>query len=224
MRRRFIRSLFDRGTAIVLLILFAPFLATISLLIAAFLGAPVLFRQPRTGLDGTPFTLLKFRTMRDATDANGNPLSDDQRMTRLGRLLRAASIDELPALWNVIRGEMNLVGPRPLLLEYLPRYNPEQARRHLVKPGITGWAQVNGRNAIDWDQKFVLDVWYVDHQSFWLDLHILFLTIWKVVRRDGISAAEHATMPKFRGNQKPVACSHHDGSAGADATAGQTVA
>jgi lipopolysaccharide/colanic/teichoic acid biosynthesis glycosyltransferase len=143
--------------------------------------------------------MYKFRTMRDTRDTEGKLLPDEQRLTRLGRFLRSTSLDELPELFNVVRGEMSLVGPRPLLMQYLERYSPEQARRHEVKPGITGWAQINGRNAISWDEKFALDVWYVDHQSLWLDLKILLLSVWKVVRRDGISAESHATMPEFMG-------------------------
>ena len=180
------------------LILLSPFLVAIALLIRWRMGKPVLFRQTRPGLHGRPFRILKFRTMHDA-NASGHPLPDSERLTRIGRYLRATSLDELPELWNVLRGEMSLVGPRPLLMEYLPLYSPEQARRHEVRPGITGWAQVNGRNALSWDEKFALDLWYVDHRSLWLDLRILGKTTWKVVRRDGISAAGEATMPKFTG-------------------------
>jgi len=164
------------------------------------MGSPVIFRQERPGLHGRPFRMIKFRTMRNATDAAGNPLPDAQRMTRVGTFLRSSSIDELPELWNVLRGEMSLVGPRPLLMEYLPLYSPEQARRHDVKPGITGWAQINGRNALSWDEKFALDVWYVDNRSFLLDLKILALTVKKVVVREGISQQGQATMEKFRGS------------------------
>jgi lipopolysaccharide/colanic/teichoic acid biosynthesis glycosyltransferase len=162
------------------------------------LGSPVVFRQQRPGLGGKPFTLLKFRTMLDARDSSGRALSDAERLTPLGRRLRAASVDELPELWNVLRGDMSLVGPRPLLMEYLDRYTPEQARRHEVRPGITGWAQANGRNALTWEQKFDLDVWYVDHVSLRLDLRILWRTVRAVVSREGISAAGHETMPEFR--------------------------
>ena len=158
------------------------------------------FRQTRPGRHGTPFEMVKFRTMRDAIDADGRPLPDAERLTKLGRFLRSSSLDELPELWNVLKGEMSLVGPRPLLMEYLPLYSPEQARRHEVRPGVTGWAQVNGRNAISWDEKFALDVWYVDNRSLWLDLKIIWLTIRKVVRREGISAAGEATMSKFTGS------------------------
>jgi lipopolysaccharide/colanic/teichoic acid biosynthesis glycosyltransferase len=164
------------------------------------LGRPVLFTQLRPGRHGIPFRLIKFRTMREAVDAEGRPLPDDERLTRLGQWLRAASLDELPELWNVLRGDMSLVGPRPLLTEYLPLYTPEQARRHEVRPGVTGWAQVNGRNALSWEEKFELDVWYVDHASFWLDLKIIALTVWKTLRCDGINQAGHATMPDFMGS------------------------
>jgi lipopolysaccharide/colanic/teichoic acid biosynthesis glycosyltransferase len=159
----------------------------------------VFFRQVRPGLHGRPFTMVKFRTMRDAVDGEGRPLPDELRITPLGRFLRGTSLDELPELWNVLRGEMSLVGPRPLLMEYLPLYTPEQARRHEVRPGITGWAQVNGRNAIGWEEKFRLDSWYVDHRSLWLDLKILLLTVKKVFVREGISQEGQATMERFRG-------------------------
>jgi lipopolysaccharide/colanic/teichoic acid biosynthesis glycosyltransferase len=182
------------------LILLSPVLLVIFLLVRWRLGRPAIFRQVRPGKDGEPFEMLKFRTMTDAQDATGNLLPDEQRLTGLGRFLRSTSLDELPELWNVLKGEMSLVGPRPLLMEYLPLYNPRQARRHDVRPGITGWAQVNGRNAISWPEKLELDVWYVEHQSFWLDAKILLLTVWKVVRRHGISAAGHATQEKFEGN------------------------
>ncbi|KMS50675.1 sugar transferase [Novosphingobium barchaimii LL02] len=165
------------------------------------MGRPVLFRQIRPGLHGKPFEMLKFRTMRNAFSANGFPLSDAERLTRLGRTLRASSLDELPGLWNVLKGNMSLVGPRPLLMEYLPLYSPKQARRHEVRPGITGWAQVNGRNALSWDEKFALDLWYINNRSFMLDLKILWLTVRKVLVRDGISAAGEATMPKFTGSK-----------------------
>jgi len=186
------------GSAIGLLIL-SPVLLIVTLLIRREMGSPVLFRQARPGRGGKPFQMIKFRTMLDAVDASGKPLPDAERLTRLGRFLRSSSLDELPELWNVLKGEMSLVGPRPLLMEYLPLYSPQQARRHEVRPGVTGWAQVNGRNAISWDDKFELDVWYVDNWSLWLDLKIIGLTIWKVSKRDGISAAGEATMPKFTG-------------------------
>ncbi|MFN4359200.1 MAG: sugar transferase [Hylemonella sp.] len=165
------------------------------------LGSPVLFRQVRPGLHGRPFVMVKFRTMTDERGADGELLPDAQRLTSFGRFLRATSLDELPELWNVLRGEMSLVGPRPLLMEYLPLYSPEQARRHEVRPGITGWAQVNGRNALSWDDRFKLDIWYVDHRSLWLDLRILWLTVRKVIVREGISAQGEATMPRFTGNK-----------------------
>jgi lipopolysaccharide/colanic/teichoic acid biosynthesis glycosyltransferase len=164
------------------------------------LGAPVLFRQRRPGRDGRPFTLVKFRTMRDAVDANGRALEDAARLTRFGSLLRATSLDELPELWNVLRGDMSLVGPRPLLMEYLPRYTATQQRRHDVRPGITGWAQVNGRNATSWEERLAQDVWYVEHQSFALDLRILLRTVRQVVIADGVAQAGHVTMPRFTGS------------------------
>lgn len=174
----------------------------LTLVVRKKLGAPAFFRQIRPGLNGRPFKMLKFRTMTDARDLNGQLLPDADRLTDFGRFLRATSLDELPELWNVLKGDMSLVGPRPLLMEYLPLYTPEQARRHDVRPGITGWAQINGRNALSWDEKFKLDVWYVDHQSIWLDIKILCLTIRKVVVREGISAAGEATMSKFTGTKR----------------------
>ncbi|GAA4018262.1 sugar transferase [Deinococcus rubellus] len=172
---------------------------TLTLLVRFKLGSPIFFSQQRPGLRGKPFTMYKFRTMRDATDTQGQPLPDSERLTPLGRFLRSSSLDELPELFNVLRGDMSLVGPRPLLMEYLPRYTPQQARRHEVRPGITGWAQVNGRNAISWEEKFNLDVWYVDNRSFALDLKILWLTVLKVFKREGINAVGEATMPVFSG-------------------------
>ena len=186
------------GLALCLLL---PFMALIASLIFLTLGTPILFRQRRPGLHGKPFTLYKFRTMTDERDEQGNLLPDEQRLTRLGRFLRSTSLDELPELWNVLKGDMSLVGPRPLLMEYLPLYTPEQFRRHEVKPGITGWAQINGRNALTWEEKFKLDVWYVDHLSFFLDMKILFLTLWKVLTREGISYPGRETMPKFTGSK-----------------------
>lgn len=177
----------------------SPVFAVVAVMIRRKMGKPVLFSQIRPGLQKRPFKMIKFRTMRDAIDANGDPLPDSERLTRLGQFMRSSSLDELPELWNVLKGEMSLVGPRPLLMEYLPLYSPEQARRHEVRPGITGWAQVNGRNAISWDEKFELDIWYVDNRTIWLDLKIIWLTIRKVLKRDGISAAGEATMPKFEG-------------------------
>lgn len=179
----------------------APVLLAASIAIRASIGSPALFRQERPGLHGRPFTLLKLRTMRDAAGADGRPLPDAERLTTLGRVLRATSIDELPTLWNVLRGDMSLVGPRPLLMEYLPLYTDGQRRRHEVRPGITGWAQVNGRNALSWEEKFRLDLWYVENRSFLLDLRILMLTVVKVFRREGIAQPGHATMEPFRGNR-----------------------
>ena len=194
------KRLLDLVIAATSLLLLAPLLLLLALLIRLRLGTPVLFRQQRPGRHARPFMLLKFRTMTDARDAAGNPLPDAQRLTPFGRWLRATSLDELPELLNVVRGEMSLVGPRPLLMEYLPLYSAEQARRHLVRPGITGWAQINGRNALSWDARFKLDVWYVDHHNLWLDLKILWLTVWQVLRRKNIAAEGHATMPKFKGS------------------------
>lgn len=193
------KRFFDIVASLSGLLLLSPLLLALGLLVRGKLGHPVLFRQPRPGFRARTFELVKFRTMTDACDAEGCLLPDSVRLTSFGRWLRATSLDELPELLNVLRGDMSLVGPRPLLIEYLPRYNPEQARRHEVKPGLTGWAQINGRNAISWEDKFRLDVWYVDHRSFGLDLKIIFLTVWKVVRRDGISASGEATMPVFLG-------------------------
>jgi lipopolysaccharide/colanic/teichoic acid biosynthesis glycosyltransferase len=195
------KRIFDLIAASLGLLLLALPLLVLAWQVRRKLGSPVLFTQVRPGLHGKPFRMVKFRTMTDARDASGALLSDAQRLTPFGRFLRASSLDELPELWNVLRGEMSLVGPRPLLMEYLPLYSPEQARRHEVRPGITGWAQVNGRNAISWADKFALDVWYVDHRSLWLDVRILWLTVRKVLVRDGISAAGDATMPKFEGDK-----------------------
>lgn len=179
--------------------LLLPVLAMVVILIRRDMGSPVLFRQWRPGLHGKPFQMIKFRTMHDEIDANGRPLPDSERLTKLGRFLRSSSLDELPELWNVFKGDMSLVGPRPLLMEYLSLYSPKQARRHEVRPGVTGWAQVNGRNAISWEEKFALDVWYVDNRTIWLDLKIIWMTTRKVVKREGISAAGEETMPKFTG-------------------------
>lgn len=196
-----LKRFFDSVAAGVGLLLLSPLFVLVAMLVRVNLGSPVLFRQLRPGLNGKPFRMVKFRTMRDAVDAQGHVLPDDQRLTSFGRFLRSASLDELPGLWNVLTGDMSLVGPRPLLMEYLPLYSPEQARRHEVRPGITGWAQVNGRNAISWEEKFKLDVWYVDNQSLWLDIRILLLTVKKVVVRDGISADGEATMTRFTGSK-----------------------
>ena len=191
---------FDIVATLLALPLLLPVAILTSALVAWRLGRPVLFAQERPGLHGKAFRMFKFRSMTDARDAEGALLPDAERLTAFGRRLRSSSLDELPELINVLRGEMSLVGPRPLLMEYLPLYSPEQARRHEVKPGITGWAQINGRNAISWDEKFALDVWYVQNRSLWLDLKIIFLTLWRVLHRDGISAAGEATMPKFTGS------------------------
>lgn len=194
----------DFTISAIALSLLSPALLAIAWQVRHKLGSPVFFRQIRPGLVGKPFQMIKFRTMRDAVDALGNPLPDAERMTSFGSFLRASSLDELPELWNVLKGDMSLVGPRPLLMEYLPLYSPEQGRRHEVRPGVTGWAQVNGRNALSWEDKFRLDVWYVDNRSFWLDLKILFLTMKKVLVRDGISAEGEVTMPKFTGTVNEV--------------------
>jgi lipopolysaccharide/colanic/teichoic acid biosynthesis glycosyltransferase len=196
-----VKRVFDFLAASFTLLMLALPLLTLAWLIRRKLGSPVLFRQVRPGLQGRPFIMVKFRTMTDERDPNGALLSDAQRLTPFGHFLRASSLDELPELWNVLRGDMSLVGPRPLLMEYLPLYTSEQYRRHEVRPGITGWAQVNGRNAISWTDKFALDVWYVDHRSFWLDVQILWRTVRKVLVRDGISAEGEMTMPKFTGSK-----------------------
>lgn len=196
-----IKRLFDLFIALALLILLSPLLFIVSRKIKTNLGSPVLFKQKRPGLHGEVFEMIKFRSMRDAVDVKGNVLPDSERLTPFGEKLRSSSLDELPGLWNVLKGELSLVGPRPLLVEYLPLYSDEQAKRHNVRPGITGWAQVNGRNAISWEQKFNLDVWYVNNQSFWLDIKILFLTIKKVFLKDGISADGEVTMSRFKGTE-----------------------
>jgi len=195
------KRFFDFFTSFIAVFLLLPVMALVAWQIRSKLGSPVLFRQERPGLNGEPFEMFKFRTMLDAVDAAGNPLPDSERMTPFGSFLRSSSLDELPELWNVLKGDMSLVGPRPLLMEYLPLYSPEQYRRHEVRPGVTGWAQINGRNALSWDEKFKMDVWYVDNRSFWLDLKIIFLTIKKVLVRDGISADGEATMAKFTGRK-----------------------
>ncbi|HFG2198469.1 TPA: sugar transferase [Vibrio cholerae] len=193
---------FDFLLAAIFLLLFFPIILFIAWKIRKNLGSPVLFRQTRPGLNGQPFEMIKFRTMKDALDANSNPLPDSERMTPFGDKLRNSSLDELPELWNVLKGEMSLVGPRPLLMQYLPLYSKEQARRHEVRPGVTGWAQINGRNAISWEEKFKLDVWYVDNRSFWLDLRILLLTVKKVFVKEGISADGHVTIAPFTGKDQ----------------------
>ena len=194
------KRLFDITAALAALLLLCLPLLALTLLVRRKLGSPVFFTQMRPGLQGKPFLMVKFRTMTDARGPDGALLPDADRLTPFGRFLRATSLDELPELWNVLKGDMSLVGPRPLLMEYLPLYSPEQARRHAVRPGVTGWAQVNGRNTLSWDDKFKLDVWYVDHRSLWLDLKILWLTVRKVLVREGISAAGEATMGKFTGS------------------------
>ena len=195
------KRIFDSFLAALILLLLSLPLLFLIWQVRRKLGSPVLFRQTRPGLYGKPFKMVKFRTMTDERGSDGALLPDAQRLTPFGRFLRASSLDELPELWNVLKGDMSLVGPRPLLVEYLPLYSPEQARRHKVRPGITGWAQINGRNAISWADKFALDVWYVDHRSLWLDVRILWMTVRKVLVRDGISAAGEATMPRFEGDK-----------------------
>jgi len=195
------KRVFDIIVSGILLVLLAPVLAVLALLVRWQLGSPVLFRQTRPGKDAKPFEMLKFRTMRDVRDRHGRPLPDAERLTPFGRFLRATSLDELPELWNVLKGDMSLVGPRPLLVEYLPLYSAEQARRHEVRPGITGWAQVNGRNALSWEDKFRLDIWYIDNRSFRLDMKIIALTVARVLSRSGIAADGEATMPRFTGRQ-----------------------
>ncbi|MBT3197742.1 MAG: sugar transferase [Gammaproteobacteria bacterium] len=196
------KRLFDRVVASILLLLLSPFMVIIMALVVWNMGrGGIWFRQQRPGLQGIPFEMVKFRTMLEVRDGEGELLSDAERLTRFGRFLRASSLDELPELWNVLKGEMSLVGPRPLLMEYLPRYTTRQARRHEVRPGVTGWAQINGRNAISWEEKFELDVWYVDNHSFWLDLKILGITLAKVFQREGVHQDGHATMPLFEGSR-----------------------
>ena len=199
MYRKFGKRVLDLAFTLPALLLLTPLICVLALLVRFKLGSPIFFRQKRPGLCGRPFVLYKFRTMIDERDGRGQLLPDGARLTRFGGLLRATSLDELPELINVLKGEMTLVGPRPLLMEYLPRYSAEQARRHDVKPGLTGWAQVNGRNAVDWDRKFELDLWYVDHQSLWVDLKIMGLTAWKILKREGISQPGEATTQEFTG-------------------------
>jgi len=197
---KFFKRLFDIIASASGLIFLSPVFLILIYLIRKNLGEPVFFTQERPGKDGKPFKMIKFRSMRDAVDKDGNPLPDSERLTPFGKKLRATSLDELPELWNVLKGEMSLVGPRPLLMSYLPLYNEFQSRRHEMRPGVTGWAQVNGRNALSWDEKFAHDIWYIDHYSFWLDMKILFLTVKKVFIKEGISAEGEATMPYFTGN------------------------
>ncbi|MCO8044770.1 sugar transferase [Acinetobacter bohemicus] len=196
------KRLLDIIIASIALILLSPFYAFVAYKVKKNLGSPVLFRQVRPGLHGKPFEMIKFRTMKDAVDEQGNPLPDSERLTPFGQMLRSTSLDEMPELWNVIKGDMSIVGPRPLLMEYLPLYSPEQAKRHDVRPGMTGHAQVNGRNAIGWEEKFKLDTWYVENQSIWLDFKIMFKTVHKVLAKDDISAEGEATMTRFTGSQR----------------------
>ena len=196
---RLLKRALDLVASCIALALLAPILAAVAIMVRLRMGSPVLFRQVRPGLDGKPFEMIKFRTMRNSVGPDGQPLSDAERLTAFGAFLRSTSLDELPELWNVLKGEMSLVGPRPLLMEYLPLYSPMQARRHEVRPGVTGWAQVNGRNAIGWAEKFALDVWYVDNRSLWLDLKIMVLTVLRIIRRDGITAEGSVTTEKFTG-------------------------
>lgn len=196
-----LKRLLDIIIAGIALIVLSPLYAFVAYKVKKNLGSPVLFRQVRPGLNGKPFKMIKFRTMKDAVDSNGNPLPDSERLTPFGKMLRATSLDEMPELWNVIKGDMSVVGPRPLLMEYLPLYNAEQAKRHNVRPGMTGYAQVNGRNAISWEEKFKLDTWYVENRSTWLDFKIMFKTVHKVIAKDDISEAGEATMSKFTGTK-----------------------
>lgn len=196
-----LKRVFDVVVSAIALLFLCPVIAIVAWQINLKMGSPVLFRQVRPGLNGIAFEMVKFRTMKDALDAQSNPLPDSERLTPFGQFLRSSSLDELPELWNVLKGDMSLVGPRPLLMEYLPLYNPEQYRRHDARPGVTGWAQINGRNTLSWNEKFKLDVWYVDNQSFWLDIKILFLTVQKVLLRDGISAEGEVTTARFKGNE-----------------------
>jgi len=197
---KYVSQIIERLFAGVLLFLLSPILILLMLIVRINMGSPMFFYQQRPGKNGELFTMIKFRTMKDAVDEKGKQLSDELRLTQFGQLLRVTSLDELPELWNVLKGEMSLVGPRPLLVEYLPLYNERQARRHEVYPGITGWAQVNGRNALSWEDRLELDVWYVDNRSLWLDIKILWMTLFKVFQREGISQDGHATMPHFRGD------------------------
>lgn len=194
------KRLFDVVFSLIGLLILFPVILIVAWRVRKKLGSPVLFKQERPGLHGKSFHMIKFRTMRDAVDSNGRPLPDSERMTPFGRFLRSSSLDELPELWNVLKGDMSLVGPRPLLMQYLPLYSDEQRRRHEVKPGVTGWAQINGRNSLSWDEKFKLDVWYVDNHTLWLDIKILFLTIKKVLIKEGISQENNATMEAFTGS------------------------
>jgi lipopolysaccharide/colanic/teichoic acid biosynthesis glycosyltransferase len=204
-----VKRLLDILVAGAALVLLSPLLVLVALAVRVAMGSPVFFRQLRPGLHGEPFELVKFRTMRRSASAEVAVAEDQQRLTRLGRFLRASSLDELPELWNVLKGEMSMVGPRPLLMQYLALYTLEQARRHEVRPGLTGWAQVNGRNALSWEEKFALDLWYVDNRSFLLDLRILLMTVWRVLRPSGIAAEGSATMPEFTGSPLPNGSDEH---------------
>ncbi len=195
-----LKRLIDILGSVIALIIFSPIIALLYWKIYYNMGGPVIFRQIRPGKNGMPFIMIKFRTMKDTSDSHGNPLPDEKRITELGSFMRRTSLDELPEFWNVLKGDMSLVGPRPLLMQYLPIYSKEQFRRHEIKPGVSGWAQVNGRNAISWEEKFKFDVWYVDNQSLWLDIKILFLTVKKVLFEEDVSADKHATMPVFQGS------------------------
>ncbi len=197
-----LKRMFDICISLCLIIVLLPVCILVSIAVLFGFGLPIIFKQDRTGVNGEIFAIYKFRTMLNSTDKEGNLLSDDERLTSLGRFLRNTSLDELPELFNVLKGDMSLVGPRPLLVEYLDKYTSEQARRHEIRPGITGWAQVNGRNAISWERKFELDVWYVDNWSLWIDCKILLMTVTKVFKREGISSEQHATMEKFHGYNK----------------------
>jgi len=197
-----LKRIFDFLLSFLLIIFLLPLLLLISILIIAFIGSPIIFKQQRPGLNGKIFNIYKFRTMTDKKNETGEFLPDEQRMTEFGSFLRKTSLDELPELWNILNGEMSFVGPRPLLVEYLELYDARQNRRHEVRPGLTGWAQINGRNAISWEEKFELDLWYVENKSMMLDIKILWLTFWKVIKREGINQQEHVTVEKFKGNQR----------------------
>jgi len=199
-----LKRVLDILIASIALIFLSPLYAFVAYKVKKNLGSPVLFRQVRPGLNGKPFEMIKFRTMKDAADVQGNPLPDSERLTPFGKILRSTSLDEMPELWNVIKGDMSVVGPRPLLMEYLPLYSEEQAKRHNVRPGMTGYAQVNGRNAISWEEKFKLDTWYVENQSVWLDFKIMLKTVQKVIAKDDISAEGEATMTKFTGSESGI--------------------
>ena len=196
------KRLFDILLSLILIVVLSPLLLIIFILVRIFLGSPAFYKQERPGLNELPFTMIKYRTMTNNKDSLGDLLPDEQRLTRLGSILRSTSIDELPEIFNVLKGDMSIVGPRPLLMEYLQHYSLEQKRRHEVKPGITGWAQVNGRNLVNWEERFIMDVWYVDNQSLWLDIKIIGKTVLQVLKRQGISQEGHATMPKFQGPRK----------------------